>query len=59
MANEAWFEEAGPEVQGFEAPDCPHGMLRFEMGHNRTDSSYRCTECDAHFIAKIDSPDEE
>lgn len=58
-AGKAWFEDQALKVDNFEKPDCPHGFLRFEMGHNRTDSSYRCTECNMHFIARMDDPEEE
>ena len=61
MANpqEAWFEKTRPEVSGFEFEECPHGFLKFEQQHNRTDASYSCTECGKTFVAKTIEEDEE
>ena len=60
MANpqEAWFAGNAPKVDGYEAPECPHGFLRFDFEHNRYDSSYRCTECDKQFVVRINLEEE-
>ena len=51
--NTAWFEKNRPEVEGFEFPDCPHGVLRLTMEHSRTDRSYICERCGLTMVAKI------
>lgn len=47
--NEAWFQEAKTAVEGFEAPDCPHGQLFRNSGDNEFE--YICTRCGELFHA--------
>jgi hypothetical protein len=55
-AQKAWFEDQAIKVDGFEPTDCPHGRLMNVMQHNRTDWTFKCTECAAEFNCRL--PDE-
>jgi hypothetical protein len=58
-SNTAWFTNQEIPVQGFERTACPHGLTLKVQEHNRTDSTYKCTECGQEMVAKIIEEDEE